>query len=1028
MEKYKEFLSPQAGGMLRFDQVDPISNDGTPVVKIPLYAVDDPDFDISGILQYSSGGFKPGDNDNFVGRDWTLTGGGVIYREVKGMPDDLGKVWGFYAYDGFLKNVTNPLFNDAEIRHLLQSDPKANVKHGVIAGNTIMNDLTYGLQNAKASDREVNSDVYNFRFGPHAGKFMINFDGTVNVVSYTGHKYVVDLTYYKNIEENRNSHFNSSITIRTDDGYTYKFGGNLGALEYTAYSWNKQFEYGSIDAGNIESEIVISAMHLTEIKSANERTLKYNYMNNVDDFYAVQRWKMVLNFDYNKLKASKAHLNCILNVRAYHNPQSPYTPVIMVNSDNEILFARDYDVRGTMPDHIVKSFSLNKLALIESIESDNSRIEFNYEEREVPYIDKSKVLGTSPLPVESGAVLRSVEVFDKEDSQWRSSKTHRLDYKYDGCRMFLKKLSHADDGTYVFDYRYRQVDPYTPRLDHWGFFNNANSLGEPLVLVPAIMQYPDNQDQILYSTIREPNLDCCSYNMLTNVYFPTGGYKTFEYEPHDYSSSITQVRGNSFRKTLTADDGGENKYAGGARVRKITYYGSDHKKIREVAYRYTNGIDSARSSGILMYMPRYVHHEKVSCYVLNDLIYPEPQPMVYENGDGINTPPAGNHVQYSRIIEIFQEETPLKKSVYKETVYSDYATNPDGLGTDQFYYAYSYSVGTLPEMIDMPRDYDYFCWMRAEMEDMSHERGKILRESYYAGADTIEKQVEYEYERRGGDKYNVLISSPAMYNTSFQLLFRSVRVPMCSYHQVGKVVTEYRDGVAKASSVIYEVDDDGYVKSETGTTSKGDRHKTKYKYVKDLFPMDKWCGLLTEKSDWLISSAGEKMLGRQTYGYSNFGRVASVNTYSAGNVLVENIRYIYTDGYGNPVLISRNGQEQEIIIWAYNGSRPVAVIRNVNYDEVKRRLGHNRILNNPANFYPKIAPEEIDALRGQLPGAHITTIEYNGKGQPISVTDPAGIKTCYQYLGDRLKIVYRMDGRRETVLEYYRYNYDVNRK
>ena len=1018
-ERYKEFISAQVSSMMRFDQIEPISNDGAPVVKIPLFSVDDPDFDMSGILQYSSGGFKPWENDNFVGRDWTLITGGVIYREVKGMPDDFLPQAEAYALDGFLANVKSPLLNDATTKSRILNNPESNVSQPFFNDYQVY-DTTFKLENIDA-DRETNSDIYNFRFGPHAGKFMINFDGTVNVLSYTGHKYEIDLSNYKNIVENRYDNYDSSITIKTDDGYAYTFGGNLGALEYTIWSWIKYPDFQNY----WETEIVISAMHLTKVKSANNRILTYNYMNNMPKSFTQQRLNLLNPSQYSSIAGRKANLNCVLNLRAYHDDQSPYSPAVY-RIGNKFLVSRNYDPRGTIGDCLRKSFTLNKLALLESIESDNNRIEFIYEERTVPYVNMNSLFGMSPFLSECGAAMRSVKIFNKNDSKWQYSKVHTLDYEYNGCRMFLKKIFNADDGAYTFKYDSLNINPYTGGVDYWGYLNQSEAW-EPLRLIPAEVAL-DSQDQILVSNIREPKAYLCSANMLINMYLPTGGYKIYEYEPHTYSSSITQTRNNSFRKKLTPNSNGENKYAGGARVRKITYYAADGVKAKEVSYKYTQGIDLAQSSGILMHFPRYVHHENSGCFVSNGLVTPWPTPMIYANADGINISPAGNHVQYSRIIEIFQEETPLKNSVYKETVFSDYATNPDGLGVNKFYYTFSGSAASLDQMIVMSRDYDYFRWMRADMENMSHERGKILRETYYAGSAGIEKQIEYHYTRKNTDKYNVLISSPELYNTSFFVFYRPVKVPMSNYYLTGKEETEYLNGVSSVTSETYEIDEDGYLKSEVRATSKGDLHKTKYTYRKDRSKSLDFGGLLAEKSEWLISSEGEKMLTQQCFYYSSYGRASGVDTYSAGNVLVDNMHYVYTDGYGNPVLIARNGETQEIIIWGYNGSRPIAIIKNVEYDEVKRILGHYRILNNPRDYYKKISIQELEDLRVQLPGAHITTIEYNAERQPIVVTDPAGIKTCYQYSGRKLTKVYRTEGLKETVLEGYNYNSNVNNR
>lgn len=34
---------------------------------------------------------------------------------------------------------------------------------------------------------------------------------------------------------------------------------------------------------------------------------------------------------------------------------------------------------------------------------------------------------------------------------------------------------------------------------------------------------------------RQPNPDVMDAEILTRIYYPTGGYTTFEYEPHNYS-------------------------------------------------------------------------------------------------------------------------------------------------------------------------------------------------------------------------------------------------------------------------------------------------------------------------------------------------------------------------------------------------------------------------------------------------------------------------------------------------------------
>ena len=73
-------------------------------LSIPVIHFQDQDFDFPISVRYNSEGFRPNEPDNFVGRDWSLECGGIIYREVKGKPDDM---MAEQYTAGFLWNIKN---------------------------------------------------------------------------------------------------------------------------------------------------------------------------------------------------------------------------------------------------------------------------------------------------------------------------------------------------------------------------------------------------------------------------------------------------------------------------------------------------------------------------------------------------------------------------------------------------------------------------------------------------------------------------------------------------------------------------------------------------------------------------------------------------------------------------------------------------------------------------------------------------------------------------------------------------------
>ena len=73
--------------MTRCGNLLPSLYTGAMTFSLPLMTYSDPDFTIPVTLEYSFDGYKPGQHSGSVGYGWYLDCGGVITREVRGIPD-----------------------------------------------------------------------------------------------------------------------------------------------------------------------------------------------------------------------------------------------------------------------------------------------------------------------------------------------------------------------------------------------------------------------------------------------------------------------------------------------------------------------------------------------------------------------------------------------------------------------------------------------------------------------------------------------------------------------------------------------------------------------------------------------------------------------------------------------------------------------------------------------------------------------------------------------------------------------------
>lgn len=106
------------------------------------------------------------------------------------------------------------------------------------------------------------------------------------------------------------------------------------------------------------------------------------------------------------------------------------------------------------------------------------------------------------------------------------------------------------------------------------------------------------------------------------------------------------------------------------------------------------------------------------------------------------------------------------------------------------------------------------------------------------------------------------------------------------------------------------------------------------------------------------------------------------------------------DSRGAITSVKEKGGPQTVILWGYSRRLPVAVIENASMAEVQAAFGDRPSVMDGLAAAPiptQAYLDKIEAMRTSLPNAHVTTYTHiPGKGVE-SVTDPAGMKTSFEY-------------------------------
>lgn len=221
---------------------------GTAQISIPLAQVSDRDVSVPVVLSYATTGVRVDDYEGLVGIGWQLSAGGMISREVRGLPDDFQGLAGDsrsgWLHDGTIAfNVGNMTSNSALWANL-------NVHH--------------------ESLKDTEPDLFYFNVGGISGRFVFDNNKQIRLLSYQDLK----------IEFNSLTGY---FTITTNTDVVYHFYHKETTIKETESDStvdHLQRDYHLYD----EPVNYTSAWRLSKISSAKGANIYFNY-NNITHSY-----------------------------------------------------------------------------------------------------------------------------------------------------------------------------------------------------------------------------------------------------------------------------------------------------------------------------------------------------------------------------------------------------------------------------------------------------------------------------------------------------------------------------------------------------------------------------------------------------------------------------------------------------------------------------------------------------------------------------------------------------------------------
>jgi len=1003
--------SPNAASLGEYGQIPVSKFTGLTNISIPLFSGEN----VNVGLSYHGGGIRPENHSGWVGVGWNLNVGGAITRIVNGGVDEV-----------LVSNLT----------------PNSRCSHYDISD---ILDRNLWFDNSNMADYSYNTlfklipipypDEFTFNFNGFSGSFFYNHKGKWVVKSDQPiHFEIVEsLSSFDLLEEIQDSPWPDTVTIdlerifygfeiTTPDGTKYTFGKTDNSIEFNAT------EPGSY---NYNENYIATTWYLTKIETPDNRITTFSY---IRENKAVFKQSVTTNI----FEASN-----LLQSSAGQNAKMESTQKYFLTYLDKIIFDKgEIDFNRTLSNELKYPFIGDKL--------DQWTIDDDY-------------------PYNFASTYKSANHWYKLDDIIIKNKNGRrikkIDFNYienSTSRLFLdeiKELGSSDNSfekIHSFEYDSTSLPAYNSQeIDHWGYYNDVSFF----VTTPGEINgnIYTKQQAGAYHISRNPNPNFMQAGILKKITYPTGGFTSFTYEPHEYSSVVSKGQNSIFDLINTTS----NEEAGGLRISEIisnaTYPSSPpiSKKYYYVNDFKTSGANST-SSGILNGYPDYFE-EGPSYDGIQDYWFWNSysiEPMSLTNG---------SHVTYSKVVE--------KRSDTNGFVEYTYSNHDNPIYRDSYPYAFStYSS-------EQEKFYP--------VNNKSLERGKILFEKYYKSDNTLIKEIKSFYASQIEPSDNTI---RALYVNNRQFGYGqntwNGHLDMSGVvigHQISAFeIYKYFNYLEKTEEITYDTDainstkvtmeysytPERLIESVELTDSNQEIIKTSYSYVLDLV---NWSSSSPNTTQSGLTSLGMKLLNMINYPIEIIKKVNNItkeasffeyglheSNYKLSSIsklklnsnqsfteayfptgltlplftdpsYEEKITYHDYDSYGNPLEVSKTNGTHVVYIWGYDHTMPIAKIENAKQDDfitdqnTKIAAAITASDNDSSETLENTLRIKLEDLRLAFGNSQVTTYTYDPLIGVTSITDPSGYTSYYVYDDfNRLQYIKDKDG---IVLKSYKYHY-----
>lgn len=512
--------SPEAAAFLKYGNTPVDLYTGTPNISIPIHTIQGKELSLPLSLTYDASGIRVDQVASSVGLGWNFNYGGVVSRELKGLPDRSNTNVYDKIYEG----------NVRMLHDLLEANPTMGY-FGPYSQAADRNGARVVLENHKAGLADFEADIFNFSINGLSGKIIVDYytpigNGKFRAICLNQPNIKVDY-------ELSGNEINKWI-IKDEKGNTYTFSH----IETTRNSYmgaDEEFHY-----------TYVSSWYISKIESPNK-------IDTLDFVYSIPEIWSEQNLKKREIREHYRIDDCTDGEGGVGNGQQKSAPT------NHVLNRPDQSDRGYQitQSHLEHITYNNKIVV--SVTNSDNRTDLPGKKR----IEDIEILY-------NGQALKHVSFdytyFQADPNYEHVIASYNIRLKLDKVIMSSSDPQDTEAHTYEFDYFSENAiaSRNSSAQDYWGYFNgqtNNSMLSSNKSLREGFEEvYFGHNPGFVYSgSDRLAHLEYTKRGALSKITYPTGGTTEFVYEGH-YRGTV----GN-----YSNSDNLNNVHAGGLRIAEI---------------------------------------------------------------------------------------------------------------------------------------------------------------------------------------------------------------------------------------------------------------------------------------------------------------------------------------------------------------------------------------------------------------------------------------------------------------------------